>query len=173
MTMTLLQEHELEPGGYLAAHVRRGDFQYPKMRYLSIDDIVEALLRHGADVAEKLLIVSDFYDEELLAACREQGWEVVCWATKHTGDSRFFGVLDMLSCCLGWRFVGTPLSTFSTGIIQWRGYLSRVVGSTVDAVPRFTSELDQVPWWGEVDEHAWLTIESSGLASSDVGTDGG
>ena len=79
----------------------------------------------------------------------------------------------MLCCCLGWRFVGTRLSTFSTGIIQWRGYVSRVEGAAVDAVPRFTSELDQVPWWARVDEHAWLTIESTGLASSGEEANGG
>lgn len=173
MAMELLQEHHLKPGGYLAAHVRRGDFQYPAMRHLSTFDIVDALRSHGADAAGKLLIVSDFYDGELLSACQKQGWETVCWATRHTSDPKLSGVLDMLCCCLGWRFVGTRLSTFSTGIIQWRGYVSRVEGAAVDAVPRFTSELDQVPWWARVDEHAWLTIESTGLASSGEEANGG
>jgi hypothetical protein len=79
----------------------------------------------------------------------------------------------MLCCCLGWRFVGTRLSTFSTGINYWRGYVSRVEGAAVDAVPRFTSELDQVPWWALVDEHAWLTIGPTGLSSSGEEANGG
>jgi hypothetical protein len=153
----LLQDHGLEPGGYLAAHIRRGDFQQTVMRYLSTVEIIESLRRHGADIAGTVLIVSDEYDEELLDACRRQGWETVCWATQSIGDERFAGVLDMLACCLAWRFVGTNLSTFSTGIIQWRGYISQVTGVGVDAIPRFTAELEQVPWWAAVDEHAWLS----------------
>lgn len=154
----LLEVHGLKPGGYLAAHVRRGDFQQKAMRNLSTAEIIEALYRHGADAAGTLLIVSDAYDEELLDACRGQGWAPVCWATKHSEDTKLAGVLDMLCCCLAWRFVGTPLSTFSTGIIQWRGYMSRVAGTQVDAIPRFTAELEQIPWWAAVDQYAWLSI---------------
>ncbi|MGD2129440.1 MAG: hypothetical protein PVJ17_09045, partial [Lysobacterales bacterium] len=157
-TMELLEDHGLRPGGYLAAHIRRGDFQQKAMRYLSIENVIDALRRHGADAAGTVLIVSDAYDEELLDECRRQGWEPVCWATKQTADARFSGVLDMLCCCLGWRFVGTNLSTFSTGIIQWRGYISRVASGRVDATPRFTADLEQVHWWAEVDELAWLSI---------------
>lgn len=153
----LLELHGLKAGGFLAAHVRRGDFQQKAMRYLSTAEVVGALRRHGADAADSLLIVSDEYDEELLEACRLQGWNPVCWATQHGGDAKFAGVLDMLCCCLGWRFVGTRLSTFSNGIIQWRGYLSRVAGARVDAIPRFTADLDQDPWWAAVDVNAWLS----------------
>ncbi len=128
------------------------------MRNLPTADVVAALRRHGADAAGRLLIVSDAYDEALLEACRRQGWEPVCWAQRHAGDARHSGILDMLSCCLAWRFVGTRLSTFSTGIIQWRGYVSRVGEARVDAIPRFTAELRQVPWWAGVDELAWLSI---------------
>lgn len=156
--MGLLAAHGLKPGGYLAAHVRRGDFQQQAMRHLSTAKVIDALRRHGADAAGAVLIVSDAYDDELLDACRAQGWETVCWATRHSADARLSGVLDMLCCCLGWRFVGTSLSTFSTGIIQWRGYLSRVAPGRVDAVPRFTADVDQVPWWAAVNEHAWLSI---------------
>jgi len=158
MAMGMLEDHGLRPGGFLAAHVRRGDFRYQAMCHLSIGDVVEALRRHGSDAEGALLIVSDAYDEELLEACRRQGWNPICWAGKHTGDTKISGVLDMLCCCLAWRFVGTRLSTFSSGIIQWRGYVSRVAGAHVDAVPRFTAELEQVYWWATVDEHAWLAI---------------
>ena len=157
-TTQLLETHGLKPGGYLAAHVRRGDFQQKAMRYLSLEEVIEALHKNGADAAGTVLIVSDAYDEELLDACRRRGWNPVCWATRHTGDASLAGVLDMLCCCLGWRFIGTRLSTFSTCIIQWRGYLSRVAGTGVDAIPRFTADLDQVPCWATVDEHAWLSI---------------
>ena len=154
----LLQLHGLKPGGYLAAHVRRGDFQQKVMRFLSVAEIVAALRSHGADAAGTVLIVSDQYDEELLDACLRQGWEPVCWATKSDVDPRLSGVVDMLACCPAWRFVGTNLSTFSTGIIQWRGFISRVAETSVDAVPRFTNNVDQIPWWAVVDEHAWLSI---------------
>lgn len=154
----LLRAHGLAPGAYLAAHVRRGDFQYDDMRYLATAKIIEALRSHGANAAGTVLIVSDEYDEELLDACRGQGWKTVCWATKDVGAANLSGILDMLACCLGWRFVGTNLSTFSHGIIQWRGYISRVAGTSVDAIPRFMMEQDQIPWWATVDEHAWLSI---------------
>jgi len=156
--MQLLEVNGLQPGGYLAAHVRRGDFQYDSVRYLAKMQIIESLRRHGADAVGTVLIVSDEYDEELLDACGAQGWAPVCWATQDIGDANLSGILDMLTCCLAWRFVGTSLSTFSNGIIQWRGYVSRVAGARVDAVPRFTSEIEQVSWWGAVDEHAWLSI---------------
>jgi len=158
MAKELLQSSGLQAGGYLAAHVRRGDFQQQVMRNLSSAEIVEALRNHGADAVGKVLIVSDEYDEELLDACRKQGWEPFCWAGQSNGDARLSGVLDMLACCPAWRFVGTNLSTFSTGIIQWRGYVSRVANAGTDAVPRFTNELEQIPWWAQVDELAWLSI---------------
>ncbi len=158
MATGLLENHGLKPGGYMAAHVRRGDFKYEPMRHLSIADVIEALRRHGANAAGTLLIVSDAYEDQLLEACRRQGWEAVCWAEKHPADARLSGVLDMLCCSLAWRFVGTRLSTFSSGIIRWRGYVSRVAGTRVDAIPRFTAELEQVPWWASVDEYAWLSI---------------
>lgn len=158
MAVRQLQDHQLTPGAYLAVHVRRGDLQYQRVRHLTAQAIVKALRTHGADEVDKLLIVSDEYDEQLLELCRSQGWEPVCWATQHTIDPKFTGILDMLCCCLAWRFVGTPLSTFSTGIIHWRGYVSRIAGNHVDAVPRFTVELDHVPWWAWVDAHCWLAI---------------
>ncbi len=158
MAITMLREYGLRPGGFMAAHVRRGDFQYRAMRHLSIETAVEALRRHGADAAGALLIVSDAHDETLLQSCRQQGWNSVCWAEGHAVDPKLAGVLDMLCCCLAWRFVGTRLSTFSSGIMQWRGYVSRIAGADIDAVPRFTAELDQVPWWAMVDQHAWLAI---------------
>jgi len=157
-TLKLLKDNQLQPGNYLATHIRRGDFQQDSMRYLSVARIITALCNHGANAAGSVLIVSDEYDEELIAACNEQGWRTVCWATQDVEDAKLSGILDMLSCCLAWRFVGTRLSTFSNGIIQWRGYVSRVAEARVDAVPRFTSEFDQVPWWGAVDELAWLSI---------------
>ena len=140
------------------AHVRRGDFHYGAMRHLGVDKVIAALRRHGADTAGTVLIVSDVYDEALLEGCRRQGWTTVCWAQRHPGDPKLAGILDMLCCCLAWRFVGTRLSTFSSGIMQWRGYVSRVTSAHVDAVPRFTAELDQVYWWALVDTHAWLAI---------------
>jgi len=158
LAMELLQDYGLQPGEFLAAHVRRGEFERPTLRNLPVAAVIEALRRHGADAAGSVLIVSDEYDEELLEACRRQGWEPVCWSEQHAGDPKLSGVLDMLCCCLGWRFVGTPLSTFSTGIIQWRGYVSRAAGAQVDAVPRFTAEVEQTPWWAVVDELAWLSI---------------
>jgi len=154
----LLQSSGLAPGGYLAAHVRRGDFEQQVMRHLSSAEIVTALRIHGADAVGKVLIVSDEYDEELLDSCRDQGWEPSCWAGQSNGDARLSGVLDMLACCPAWRFVGTNLSTFSTGIIQWRGYVSRMANAGIDTVPRYTNEVEQIPWWAEVDELAWLSI---------------
>lgn len=153
-----LARHGLKPGSFMAAHVRRGDFQYQDMRHLSIKKVIEALRTHGADAAHSLLIVSDAYDEPLLESCKRQGWNTICWAESQNENPKLAGVLDMLCCCPAWRFVGTPLSTFSSGIMQWRGYVSRLPDAHVDALPRFTTELDQVPWWSMVDQHAWLTI---------------
>lgn len=153
-----VEKHQLVPGAYLAVHVRRGDLQYQRVRHVTGEAIAEALRRHGADEVEKLLIVSDEYDEQLLELCRRAGWDPVCWATQHAIDPKFSGILDMLCCCLAWRFVGTPLSTFSTGIMHWRGHVSRIAGSHVDAVPRFTINLEYVPWWAWVDAHCWLAI---------------
>lgn len=152
----LIEEHDLTPGAVLATHIRRGDFQYPEARHLDTEAIVESLRRHGADAAAKVLIVSDAYDEELIDACRRRSWETVCWSESEAVDPKLAGVVDMLCCCTAWRFVGTPLSTFSTGIMRWRGYVSQVEGAHVDAVPRFTLEIDPSPWWAEVDPHAWL-----------------
>jgi hypothetical protein len=156
MAVRQLQDHQLIPGDYLAVHVRRGDLQYRRVRYTTARAIVEALRAHGADDASRLLIVSDEYDEQLLELCRREGWAPVCWAERHATDPKISGILDMLCCCLAWRFVGTPLSTFSTGIMHWRGYVSRIATQHVDAVPRFTVELEHVPWWAWVDAHCWL-----------------
>ena len=157
-TSELVEQYGLQPGDYLASHIRRGDFEQREMRDLSTSRIINALRQQGVDAVGKLLIVSDAWDEDLLSACQAEGWSTVCWANDIREDDKLAAVVDMLACCLAWRFVGTRLSTFSNGIMQWRGYLSLNAGEHIDALPRFTCDVDEVPWWGGVDTHAWLSL---------------
>lgn len=129
-----LVSHGLAPLGYVAIHWRRGDFlsayfsesnnpeMHQKLEPKVVAAHVEPLVRNRT-----VLILTDDYD----GATRELIHElhalsgaarVICWAdAERHGEEAVFGAqIDMLSAVAAEQFIGSPLSTFSTGIIRWR-----------------------------------------------------
>jgi hypothetical protein len=124
-----LARHGLAPGSFVAAHIRRGDFQYHDIRGLSDREVAEAV--HEQAVALKVvdakqcdvLLCGDEDMTSLVATLerRNGSIRVVCWSKTPMEQTRHDPIVDMLCCAAAGAFLGTPLSTFSTGIEQWRG----------------------------------------------------
>lgn len=108
----------------MAIHRRRGDFDggYNKGDILSNDFVA----RHLEPMVQgkTVLILTDTHDkdfeEKLLSI--SHATRVVCWAGKKRfgADLAFAPQVDMLAAVPATAFIGTPVSTFSYGIIRWR-----------------------------------------------------
>jgi len=121
----LLEEHGLEPGKYVAIHRRRGDFDqgYNKGMRILDDDFVAKYVEPMVK-GRTVLIVTDVpdkdFEDKLLRI--SNATRVVCWAGKERfgADLAFAPQVDMLAAVPASSFIGTPVSTFSYGIIRWR-----------------------------------------------------
>ena len=68
---------------------------------------------------EPLLIISDEYNADLVAMMERSASRVVMWKCEGKCAPDQLSI-DMLSAVPAKRFFGSPLSTFSGGIQQWR-----------------------------------------------------
>eukprot|EP00418_Pyrodinium_bahamense_P010848 CAMPEP_0179108570 /NCGR_PEP_ID=MMETSP0796-20121207/50578_1 /TAXON_ID=73915 /ORGANISM="Pyrodinium bahamense, Strain pbaha01" /LENGTH=254 /DNA_ID=CAMNT_0020806645 /DNA_START=146 /DNA_END=910 /DNA_ORIENTATION=+ len=122
-TVKRLVSHGLSPLGYIALHRRQGDTvhleQYDDPSATEAAEFVAPLVRN-----KTVLVLTDTYDHGLLVKLRERAGaaRVVCWANqKWQGDDLVFAAqVDMLAAVAASEFIGSRLSTFSTGIVRWR-----------------------------------------------------
>jgi len=144
-TIGILSEHDLLPYQYNAMHVRRNDFQYHDVRHVShqkIFDHVKEFIK-----GETLLIVSDEYDAELAALMGTVASRVVFWKPIRAPDGL---LIDMLACVPAKRFFGSPLSTFSAGIVQFRNRLRPDV--RIQYTMPYSRVMNQLPSWARAGE---------------------
>eukprot|EP00931_Biecheleriopsis_adriatica_P089808 TRINITY_DN63888_c0_g1_i1.p1 TRINITY_DN63888_c0_g1~~TRINITY_DN63888_c0_g1_i1.p1 ORF type:complete len:397 (-),score=62.05 TRINITY_DN63888_c0_g1_i1:49-1239(-) len=123
-----LEKAGLTPGDFVAMHRRVWEFKtYGKDldgRQLKTDP--ESIVRHIAPIVngETVLVLTDRRDPELEAMLVSLGGakRVVCWTgEQREGDDKIFDAeMDMLSAVAAKEFIGSPMSTFTTGIIRWR-----------------------------------------------------
>ena len=152
-----LAEHRLRGNEYVAIHVRRGDLQYTQVRQVPNETIAQ----HLADTVRDrdVLLLSDEFDPGLVALLRERAGarRVVCWAQRlppGPDQEGLAGVLDMLCAVPARHFVGTPLSTFSSGIVRLRRRAGAGAGAGAgEGAPRYTHPFDEqrVPDWGRLE----------------------
>lgn len=142
-----LTKHGLKPYQYNAMHVRRNDFQYQDIRHASIERIFNKVKVYIKD--EPLLIISDEYNEDLIEMMGRSASRVVMWKCEGRCPPDQLAV-DMLAVVPAKRFFGSPLSTFSGGIMQWRNRCrpNTIRQFTVD----YTYDIDRLPIWGRPGE---------------------
>jgi len=113
-------------GGYSALHIRRGDFQYKKMK-LSGDE----WLMNTRDVLKKneiLYIATDEADKDFFDPFRRAGFKLhflsdyIESAALEGMDPNIMGMVETVVCSQGRTFIGTFRSTFSGYINRLRGY---------------------------------------------------
>ncbi len=113
-------------GGYSAMHIRRGDFQYKKMR-LSAEEWVYNI--HAAfEKNETLYIATDEKDKTFFDPFRRAGYKL--WflddfkelAGLQDMDPNHMGMVETVVASRGRAFSGTFRSTFSGYINRLRGY---------------------------------------------------
>ena len=139
----ILISYNLMPGTYCAMHVRRGDFIYGRP---GIGDVSSStIFNHTKDAVsgQRLLIISDQRDEQLLQLFSSVCSEVICW-TGHRQQQFNSMLLDMLCCVPASRFFGTPLSTLSSGIVTLR----KRVGTFTQRDFTIPFDYANMPYWG-------------------------
>ena len=140
----LLKENHLEAFQYIAVHVRRSDFAQvnSEIRHLPHAIILNSIQREMRKYPQvsQLLLVSDEHDQELISKI-DKIIKVVCWS-----NLKKSAIVDMLCCVPAVSFIGTPLSTFTSCIIQWRHRCNTNVGE-----PVFTKTM-RLPQWAKQGE---------------------
>lgn len=113
-------------GGYSSLHIRRGDFQYKKMK-LSGDE----WLMNTRDVLKEneiLYIATDESDKDFFDPFRRAGFKLhflsdyMESAALKGMDPNVMGMVETVVCSQGRTFTGTFRSTFSGYINRLRGY---------------------------------------------------
>ncbi len=139
--LTLLRSNNLTSEPYNALHVRRGDLQFGDVRHIPNATIVE----HVQDTlrGKPVLLLSDEYDKDLISRLAAVASRVVCWSDESRSED---GVMDMLSAVPAQEFFGTPLSTFSSGIVKLR----KRAGTHTTIRYTHPYNEDSIPDWGRV-----------------------
>ena len=141
MASTVVRELTKEAGaaGYLAYHIRRGDFQHPQMKIPALDilhNTQHLWARHGfshtqGGVPEKQKPVLYISTDERNSTFFEpfaQHFRVRALSNylpqlhNEAMDRNHVGMLEQVVCASATLFVGTPLSTFTSYITRLRGY---------------------------------------------------
>ena len=121
-TISKLSNHNLST--FNAIHVRRGEFQYKEQRELSNNIIIKTCLKH-LDTNEDLVVLSDNSSTELLKGLKKHYRRVVCWAQDVKHQGKYDLIIDMLVGTVAKKFIGTKISTFSTGINTLRNQVHK------------------------------------------------
>jgi hypothetical protein len=137
---------ELRPRGYVAVHLRRGDFRaFRPAGFLGREALLERLAPLASGGAP-LLIVTDAEagDPDVLRARDSLSPASVRLSSEGFGASAPEGSLaraacDLLLCRWAADFVGTEDSTFSLGIMGMRLRDALLTGEDVRTAPRFLS----------------------------------
>eukprot|EP00041_Stephanoeca_diplocostata_P030446 m.921944 g.921944 ORF g.921944 m.921944 type:complete len:660 (+) comp23757_c0_seq63:204-2183(+) len=156
-----LTKNGLKPYQYNAMHVRRNDFQYKEIRHAPIQAMYNKVRVYIKD--EPLLIISDEYNQDLVDLMGKSASRVVMWKCEGKCHPDQLSI-DMLSAVPAKRFFGSPLSTFSGGIQQWRNRCrpNTQLYNTVE----YTYDLMRLPIWGRPGE---TRIEAVGGTFEDIG----
>lgn len=94
-----------------------------------------------------MLIVSDEYNEDLINLFETVASRVVMWKPIRAPDGL---LIDMLACVPAIRFFGSPLSTFSAGIVQYRNRLRPDIH--VQYTMPYSRTMQQLPSWARAGE---------------------
>jgi len=122
LTIKRLMAFDLLPFEYVALHRRRGDTVNLDGYRVSAEDTA----KHVKELVQNrtVLVITDSYEPSFIKLLREVSGasRVVTWAdrTWHGDEEVFNAQIDMLAAVPAKDFIGSQLSTFSTGIVRWR-----------------------------------------------------
>jgi hypothetical protein len=154
----LLNKNNLEINKYCAIHIRKNEFQYKDALWGNDTEgrVISKIKNYINNMP--ILIVSDEYNEKLIKELKKIAPRVICWSKQDIAGQKIAPIIDMLCCVPAKYFFGTSLSTFSTGIMQWRGYF-KAAGNDIDAKPRFIQNQSFcVSCAGDIEEKTWEKI---------------
>lgn len=124
---------ELGLGKYSSLHVRRGEFQYTETR-IEENQLV-ANTRGFLEEGEKIYIASDEETSwfKIMASHHElhtfQKFQNTLLSDLNI-NSKAFGMIEQMVASMGNTFVGTPISTFSHHIFEFRGFNPYIMDAT-------------------------------------------
>jgi len=134
----LLNELSLKTGEYNAVHVRNWEGSKPQYKTRSQEEIIDRILR--LDKSKPILLLSQDVLQNIPERIREKmnrlftEYKLVRPPKSDTQIDQ--SVLEMLLAVPALKFLGSPSSTYSTGIMQLRGYFARICDK-IDDRPDF------------------------------------
>ena len=145
-------------GKYVAMHIRKGDYQHVEIKNTPEDYIINKV---KDDITDKdVLIVSDSLNTKLIEKMKKYCNNVVCWSGGENKYGKVSPIVDMICCVPAYKFFGTSLSTFSTGIMQWRGYLRANNHNEIDDSINFLQDTKFcVSCAGDVEPNCWRNLK--------------
>jgi GDP-fucose protein O-fucosyltransferase len=107
-------------------HIRRGDFQYKKVRHVSAEDIYKLTVKQFVKPNRTLFIATDETDMNFFEIFR-QHYNVYFLhdfqeQLTSSVSKNYFGMIDQLVASQGTTFIGSYYSTFTGYINRIRGY---------------------------------------------------
>merc|ERR1719195_2453656 len=96
---------------------------------------------------QTVLVLTDTLEPDLVKSLKEVAGakRVVTWAAdqREGPEEMYAAQVDMLAAVPAKHFIGTPLSTFSTGIIRWRTQAgTHKIGHPVEFTKHFSPGFD-------------------------------
>jgi len=130
----------VKPFSYNAIHIRRGDFKdFNKDREISDKQLIENI-KYKFSNKIPLLIISDDLPKGLKAVLLKSNYDIRIITNNMEKIKKFMG--DFLACVLAKKFVGTDGSTFSTGIMHYRGVFDKKYPSMIELDINYYNDAD-------------------------------
>ena len=134
----LMKQLSLNIGEYNAVHVRNWEGSRPQYKTRSQEEIIDKILT--LDKSKPILLLSQDVLKNVPERIREKMnklfTEYKLIRPPQEGKQSNQSVLEMLLAVGAFKFFGSPSSTYSTGIMQLRGYFSRYCDK-IDDTPEF------------------------------------
>lgn len=136
----LLNQLGLKAGEYNAVHVRNWEGSKPQYRTRTQEEIIDKILR--LDKNMPILLLSQDVLKNVPERIREKmnklftEYKLIRPPSGNNIEQYEQSVLEMLLAIPALKFLGSPSSTYSTGIMQLRGYFARICDK-IDDTPDF------------------------------------
>ena len=127
LTQKIMKDLKLEPGSYNALHLRNWEGSKPQYMLRSQEEIIDNLM--DLDRSKPILFLSHDVMKNMPGGIREKvkkflnSYKLI--RPPQNNEQYEQSVIDMLLAVSAYRFYGSPSSTYSTGIMQMRGNMSR------------------------------------------------
>ena len=127
LTQKIMKDLKLEPGSYNALHLRNWEGSQPQYMLRSQEEIIDNLM--DLDRSKPILFLSHDVMKNMPGGIREKvkkflnSYKLI--RPPQNNEQYEQSVIDMLLAVPAYRFYGSPSSTYSTGIMQMRGNMSR------------------------------------------------